>query len=139
MIIRGEEATYDSVASALGARLCGPQCWKGDGRQYTLVQHTRGFVDTWGVVHWRRRGMVHRGLHAFLKLVARARLGTEETTEVWRIWVEATEAYELGIQLGVRFPREYSADDRARVRALLAKGPALDEETRERITRWARD
>ena len=128
-----ESLTYEAVADLLGVRLCGRECWMDE-----LDRHTVGYVTVQGI-HWRPRVTKVRGLRNFLKLVARYQLGTEGMAPLWKLWAEASEAYALGLTLGVRFPRELGADDRARARALLAQGPRLDKETYERIERWARD
>ena len=129
--------TYPDVADYLRVRVCMDPLSRCN--LLAPEQHRQGFVD-WrnGVplIHFRDRNMTRRGLWNFLKLVARvvAPSGTYE-----RVWFEAQAAYDLGLSLGVRFPREYASTDRARVRAALAAVPGGFGESRAKMERWARE
>jgi hypothetical protein len=125
--------TYEQVAARYGVPLCS-RCKLGH------TKHRDGTtVLESGMLHWAPRRLTRPGLWNFLKLVADQRWGIHGRRQIERLWMANTMAYEFGLELGVRFPREYAATDRARVRALLAvTKPALDPETRRRIVRWAR-
>jgi len=127
---------YPMVAKELGVTLCEDRkCLLRD-----LNQHTRGFVRD-GVIHWKNRHLIRRGLYTFLKLVAEIGIGDVpriDISECELLWAKSTGAYNLGLQLGARFPREFAEVDRAKVREMLLH-TLLSPEKRERITRWARD
>lgn len=132
------DLTYREVARRYRVTLCDQACVLR-----SLLQHTNGFVLD-GVVHWKDRILVKRGLYTFLKLVAQNAAFDPETPRIKMLWLRASEAYHLGLELGVRFPREFAATDRAQVRAeLAATGPGgmlpLTNEDKERIERWARE
>lgn len=134
--------TYEIAAEVVGAKLCNRECILR-----SLHQHTQGYVEE-GTVHWKPRVVHRRGLWNFLRLVV---LSSRETNPAFtygpeaplaqKIWYEDVGAYQLGLDLGVRFPREFADTDRAHVRELLPKvAPWLiNKDTREQIKRWARE
>jgi hypothetical protein len=125
---------YAEVAERLGVPLCNRDCV-----MRSLNAHQVGFAD-YTKVHWKDRIVTRRGLWNFLKLVAEYQWGSFDLREIQRIWLRNTVAYELGLDLGIRFPHEFADVERARTRAILASHRlgALDEETHRRIKRWAR-
>jgi len=124
--------SYDDIAAHLGARLCDMEC---------AIEHSKlhgeGYVKD-GLVHWRRRSPNRLGLYKFLKLVALDRLIASGLTfsRGELLWRQTRDAYHLGLELGVRFPREYGATDRARVREAIAK-EVHEPWLREKIEKWA--
>ena len=103
-----------------------------------MEQHKRGFVRD-GVIHYRNRQMTRRGLWNFLKLVGRL-MADARSDVIWtgeRVWFEDEAAYDLGLSVGVRFPRSYADTDRAQVRAALAASPGAFGESRTKMERWA--
>lgn len=125
--------TYEEIAEHLNIPLCPKHCW-----METLQRHAAGFT-TVASVHWMPREVKRRGIYNFLKLAARNRLGTTDMVAAQAIWLENSWAYENGILIGIRFPREFAATDRARVRAELAGGSMADDPLKGTIERWARD
>lgn len=129
-----EVTSYEDVASRFNTRLCDRTCW-----ETSPSRHETGW-STYLTVHWKPRGMTRRGLFNFLRLVADVQWGLHGKRTVERLWMRNTLACEYGLDLGVRFPREWADTDRAHVRALFAAfghQMAIDPATRRRITRWA--
>ena len=97
------------------------------------------------VIHWQERRPTRRGLRNFLKLAAVA--GIWPSSERWiDLYAQNVRAQQLAKRFGVRFPRAWSATDRARIRLWMARWTPseLNREFPEqrqlirRIERWAR-
>lgn len=130
--------TYPDLAARYEVDVCFDGCFR---------EHSRGMVDSNGVIHWRGRDVTRSGLRRFLILVARARSAKDRDSE----WLasyprrerdaltthyEATWAYRTALHdLGVRLPASLAAADKAKVRALLATAPY--ELRNSRVGRWA--
>lgn len=120
--------TYAELAERYNVNLCQGECGWGSSI------HTRGMV--WDkALHWRDRRVQRNGLYKFLKLVAqyhREGAGKEEAAAVHAV---NSFAYRTALHdLGIRFPRAYSAEDRARVRFLLRGKPW---KPNRRLHEWA--
>ena len=123
--------TYSDVATLLGYELCrdGFCPWSG-----IVIGRT---------VHWRERRMERRGLRTFLRVIAIDTMVVRPNEPRYMTtYALNKEIDRLAKIIGVRFPRELSAMDRAKVRYWLSK--SWGHETpdriaaRRRIARWAR-
>lgn len=140
--------TYPEVVSRLAARgkpltVCWG-CELEEGRAHRpargRLSHVEGWVDITGRIHFVDRRLNRPGLYRFLKFAARSMAGTSTAQQGYRVWVESTLAYDLGLEIRIRFPREYAATERALVRSWLANfGERIDKETRRKMARWAQD
>lgn len=133
--------TYPEVAEQLSVRVCwGDDCTveRIEGRSRA---HQDGWCDLSGKVHWRDRRVNRWGLYRFLKLVVTSKLGLQPVRGgPYRTWAMASGAFDLGLEVGVRFSRKILAEDRTLVRSWLAAGYGqdMDDDTRRKVSRWAR-
>lgn len=134
--------TYADIVSRLGFE---GVCLRADcGLTDNAV---RGCLDPFGVVHWRERRVTRRGLRRFLLLVAkRERLADRIVNDAapvrgylnarrhaWlHTYLDARQADRWAAELGVRFPVEFSRQERSeclylawRSGANLSKRPAI--------------
>ena len=110
--------SYSEIAQQLGLALCG--C----GLEYQPIGNHEDGWTAFGmtVIHWRERRVTRRGLRSFLKLVAKATSKFGTYGETWEtLYYQNLRAQELARQFSVRFPRTWSATDRARIRLSLDK------------------
>ena len=106
--------TYTDLAERYNVNLCTGGCI------FDRSAHSRGMVQS-KALHWRERRMQRRGLYRFLKLVALYHHETDPSySEAQNVWLKNMFAYKTALNdLGIRFPRSFSLEDRARVRFLL--------------------
>jgi hypothetical protein len=121
--------TYRDLALRYEVEVCFDGCFRRD--------HRRGGIDSQGTIHWSDRRMTRSGLRRFLMLVAEAyRLGSDwPQPEFWvttsfrgrealRTYNGHIFAYRTALHdLGIRLPASLAAEDKAKVRALLASAP----------------
>jgi len=130
--------SYEKIARDLGLRLC-PLSPEADCREVNetydqyVRRHIRGeaTISPWDQrkIHWSPERMTHRGLRRFL-LVATYLLYPLDEPQQWaRVYRQNLLANELAARFGVRFPRAYSARDRARVRLSLSQWRPTESDT----------
>lgn len=136
--------TYRDLALRYEVEVCFDGCFRRD--------HRRGAIDRQGTIHWSDRGMTRSGLRRFLMLVQaatapgiRVTVGDDDVTRhvifnshghALLIYAAHLFAYRTALHdLGIRLPASLAAEDKARVRALLAAAPF--ELRNSRAGRWA--
>ena len=134
--------TYAEIAERLGIEQV---CLRADcGLSANAV---RGCVDGFGTVHWRERRVTRRGLRRFLLLAARREREADRIVNDaapvrgylnarryrWlHKYLDARQADRWAAELGIRFPVEFSRQERSECRYLawkfganLSKRPAV--------------
>jgi hypothetical protein len=136
--------TYRDLALRYEVEVCFDGCFRRD--------HRRGAVDSMGTIHWSDRRVTRSGLRRFLMLVSESWRGSsvfdnlvppttwtrrpERELAALRVYNGHVFAYRTALHdLGIRLPASLAAEDKARVRALLAAAPF--ELRNSRAGRWA--
>jgi hypothetical protein len=93
-----------------------------------------------GTLHWRDRRWSRRGEHNFLFRIADGQ--TPKTTYPWiHIYHRNLLVQDMARTLGIRIPRAWADEDRARLRAMLGqltpRERAMDPDEYRRALRWA--
>ncbi len=125
---------YRWAAESIGVPLCHDNCRLGGN-------HVVGWVSINGQVHWSERRMNRWGLYRFLKLAVVSKLGLQQMKAgPEKTWLMSTGAFDLALSLGYRLKRDILAQDRADVRSWMASGwgQNMDDETRKKVSQWAR-
>lgn len=93
-----------------------------------------------GRIHWRERRLTRPGLRVFLRLVVQVAHPGWAVLPPWRdLYLTNVEITRLATVVGIRLPRRYADNDRARVRWSLSQHPANAHERRDArcATRWS--
>lgn len=131
--------TYRDLALRYEVEVCFDGCFR--------QTHRQGSVDHQGTIHWSDRHMTRSGLRRFLMLVSEAWADAyegvrpavarpERVQTALRIYTRSIFAYRTALHdLGIRLPASLAAEDKGRIRALLAAAPF--EFRNSRAGRWA--
>ena len=139
---------YSEVIQMLGYVHCPGGC-AFPGIELGVAGHGSGFTssDERGlVIHWEERRLTRRGLRLLLLLIARTRYPVAGEFPWLRLYEADQYANRQAKRFHVRFPRSWSALERAKARHSLMTSPPrpIDKEFPEqrkllrRVDRWAR-
>ena len=137
-MIRDRWPSYAAIAKSLEITHCTGACGVGN--------HRAGWANpSRGVIHFEERGVTRAGIRRFLMLYAQIIKSHNRGQPEWqRIYEQNQVAVQVGRQMGLRFPKWLSLEDRAKVDRILRKGTSFpiyppNASNHDPVIQWARD